>query len=108
MHRHWQNRHRTPYAVAKSARKKAAPPATRLHLRLGAPCAPKKKSPTLHFSPIFRDNKAVQPCLALPADNRRAISFDTPTALAKFAEQKKTELSSEHYEWLQWAVASRR
>ena len=57
---------------------------------------------------MFPDNKAVQPCLAPQADIRRTISFDSPAALAKFAEQKKTELSSEHYEWLQWAVASRR
>ena len=42
------------------------------------------------------------------ADIRRAISFDTPTALAKFAKQKKTDLSSEQHEWLQRAVASRR
>ena len=56
---------------------------------------------------MFPDNKAVQPCLAPQTDTRRAISFGSPTALTKFAEQKKTELSSEHYEWLQWAVASR-
>ena len=34
-----------------------------------------------------------------------AISFDSPAVLTKFAEQKKTDLSSEQYEWLQWAVA---
>ena len=54
---------------------------------------------------MLPDNKAVQTCLARQADIRRAISIDSPTALTKFAEQKKTELSSEHYEWLQWAVA---
>ena len=37
-----------------------------------------------------------------------AISFDSPAALAKFAEQKKTDLSSEQYEWLQWALAQER
>ena len=56
---------------------------------------------------MFPDNKAVQPCLAPQTDTRRAISFGSPTALAKFAEQKKTDLSSEQYEWLQRAVASR-
>ena len=54
---------------------------------------------------MFPDNKAVQPCLALQVDIRRAISFDTPTALAKFAKQKKTDLPSEQHEWLQRAVA---
>ena len=49
----------------------------------------------------------MQTCLARQVDIRRAISSDTPTALTKFAEQKKTELSSEQYEWLQRAVASR-
>ena len=34
-----------------------------------------------------------------------AISFDSPAVLTKFAEQKKTDLSSEQYEWLQWTVA---
>ena len=38
-------------------------------------------------------------------DIRQAISFGSPAALAKFADQKKTALSSEHYEWLQRAVA---
>ena len=56
---------------------------------------------------MFPDNKAVQPCLALQTDIRRAISIDSPTALAKFADQKKTDLSNEHYEWLQFAVARR-
>ena len=37
-----------------------------------------------------------------------AISFDSPAALAKFAEQKKTDLSSEQYEWLHLAVARSR
>lgn len=41
------------------------------------------------------------------ADIRPAIYFGSPAALTKVAEQKKTELSSEHYEWLQRAVASR-
>ena len=39
------------------------------------------------------------------ASGSNAISFDSPAALAKLAEQKKTDLSSEQYEWLQWAVA---
>lgn len=65
----------------------------------------KENPPTPHFSPMFPDNKAVQPCLARQADIRRAISFDSPAALAKLAKQKKTDLSSEQYEWLQWAVA---
>ena len=56
---------------------------------------------------MFPDNKAVQPCLALQADIRRDISIDSPAALAKFADQKKTDLSNEHYEWLQFAVARR-
>ena len=50
---------------------------------------------------MFPDNKAMQPCLAPQTDTRRAISFGSPTALAKFAEQKKTDLTSEQYEWLQ-------
>ena len=47
---------------------------------------------------MFPNNKAVQPCLARQADIRRAISFDSPAALAKLAEQKKTDLSSEQNE----------
>ena len=43
----------------------------------------------------------------LQADIRRAISSDSPVALTKFADQKKTDLSSEQYDWLQRAVASR-
>ena len=39
------------------------------------------------------------------ARGSNAISFDSPAALAKLPEQKKTDLSSEQYEWLQWAVA---
>ena len=39
------------------------------------------------------------------ASGSNAISFDSPAALAKLAEQKKTDLSSEQYEWLQRAVA---
>ena len=54
---------------------------------------------------MFPDNKAVQPCLARQADISRAISFDSPAVLTKFAELKKTDLSSEQYEWLQRAVA---
>ena len=54
---------------------------------------------------MFPDNKAVQPCLARQADTRRATSFDSPAALAKFADQKKTDLSNEQYDWLQRAVA---
>ena len=54
---------------------------------------------------MLPDNKAVQPCLARQADSRRAISFGSPAALTKFAEQKKTALSNEQYEWPQWAVA---
>ena len=57
---------------------------------------------------MFPDNKAVQPCLARQADIRRAISFDSPAALAKFAEQKKTDLSGKQYDWLQWTVARSR
>ena len=54
---------------------------------------------------MFPDNKAVQPWLALQADIRRAISFNSPAALAKFAEHKKTDLSSEQYDCPQRAVA---
>ena len=54
---------------------------------------------------MFPDNKAVQPCLALQADIRRAISFDSPAVLTKFAEQKKTAQSNEQYDCLQRAVA---
>ena len=67
----------------------------------------KEKSSDAALSPMFPDNKAVQPCLARQADIRRAISIDSPAALAKFADQKKTDLSNEHYEWLQFAVARR-
>ena len=41
------------------------------------------------------------------ADIRRAISFDSPVALTKFVEQKKSDLSREQYDWLQIAAASR-
>ena len=49
----------------------------------------KEKSSNAALSPMFPDNKAVQPCLARQADIRRAISFASPAALAKFAKQKK-------------------
>ena len=39
------------------------------------------------------------------ADSRRAISSGTPTALAKFAKQKKADLTSEQHEWVQRTVA---
>ena len=65
----------------------------------------KEKSSDPAHTPIFPDNKAVQPCLARQADSRRAISFDTPTALTKFAKQKKADLTSEQHEWLQRSVA---
>ena len=54
---------------------------------------------------MFPDNKAVQPCLAPQTDIRRTISFNSPAALKKFEEQKKTDLSSEQYDCLQRAVA---
>ena len=54
---------------------------------------------------MFPDNKAVQPCLAPQTDIRRATSSDSPAALTTSADQKKTDLSSEQYEWLQRAVA---
>ena len=54
---------------------------------------------------MFPDNKAVQPCLAPQTATRRAISFDSPAALAKFADQKKTAQSNKQYDWLQRAVA---
>ena len=78
-----------------------APPA------VGCAVRTKEKSSDAVLSPMLPDNKAVQPCLARQVDIRRAISFDTPTALAKFAKQKKTDLPSEQHEWLQRAVASR-
>ena len=53
---------------------------------------------------MFPDNKAVQPCLARQADIRRTISFNSPSALTKFAEHKKTAQSNEQYDWLQRAV----
>ena len=56
---------------------------------------------------MFPDNKAVQPCLAPQTATRRAISFDSPAALTKFAEQKKTDLSSKQYDCPQRAVARR-
>ena len=90
------------HAVAKSPCKKAAPPATRLHLR----CAmrTKEKSSDAVLSPMFPDNKAVQPCLAPQADIRRTISFDSPAALAKFANQKSRP-DKRAAQWLQRAVA---
>ena len=51
--------------------------------------AHQKKSSDAVLPPMFPDNKAVQPCLARQADSRRAISFASPAALAKFAKQKK-------------------
>ena len=54
---------------------------------------------------MFPDNKAVQPCQARQAHIRRAISFGSPAVLTKFADQKKTDLSSEQYDCPQRAVA---
>ena len=56
---------------------------------------------------MFPDNKAMQPCLAPQTDIRRAISFNSPAALAKFAEQRKTAQSNEQYDCPQRAVARR-
>ena len=67
----------------------------------------KEKSSDAVLSPMLPDNKAVQTCLTRQADSRRAIPFDSPAALAKFAKQKKADLSREQYDWLQKAVASR-
>ena len=69
--------------------------------------AHQEKSSVAALAPMFADYKAVQTCLALQADIRRAISFASPAALAKFAKQKKADLSREQYDWLQKAVASR-
>ena len=68
----------------------------------------KEKSSDAALSPMFPDNKAVQPCLARQADIRRAISFDSPAVLTKFAEHKKTAQSNEQYDCLQRAVARSR
>ena len=57
---------------------------------------------------MFPDNKAVQPCLAPQTDTRRTISINSPAALAKFAEQKKTDLPGKQYDWLQRAFARSR
>ena len=54
---------------------------------------------------MFPDNKAVQPCLARQADISRAISFDSPAVLTKFAEHKKTAQSNEQNDCPQRAVA---
>ena len=42
------------------------------------------------------------------ASGSNAISFDSPVVLAKFAEQKRTDLLREQYDWLQRAVARSR
>ena len=57
---------------------------------------------------MFPDNKAVQPCLAPQTDTRRTISSDSPVALAKFAKQKKADLTSGQHKWLQRAGAKGR
>ena len=36
------------------------------------------------------------------------ITFDSPAALAQFLETKKEDLSSEQYQWLQWALTALR
>lgn len=54
---------------------------------------------------MFPDNKAVQPCLALQADIRPAISFGSPAVLTKFAEHKKTAQSNEQNDCPQRTVA---
>ena len=64
----------------------------------------KEKSSDAALSPMFPDNKAVQPCLARQADIRRAISFASPAALAKFAKQKNRP-DKRAAQWLQRAVA---
>ena len=107
MHRHWQNRHRTPHAVAKSACKKAATSSNTAPPAVGCAVRTKEKSSDAVLSPMFPDNKAVQPCLARQVDIRRTISFDSPAALAKFANQKSRP-DKRAAQWLQRAVASRR
>ena len=39
------------------------------------------------------------------ADGYYSIAFDSPAALAKFVENKKNDLSTDQYEWAQWAVS---
>ena len=77
---------------------KGSNPSTTAPPAVGCAVRTKKNPPTPHFPPMFPDNKSVQPCLARQADTRRAISFDSPEVLAKYADQKETDLSSEQYE----------
>ena len=39
------------------------------------------------------------------ANGYYSISFDSPSALAKFLDSKKEDLSSNQYEWAKWAVS---
>jgi len=39
------------------------------------------------------------------ANGYYSISFDSPTALAKFVDNKKEDLSTNQYEWAKWAIA---
>ena len=88
------NRHRTPHAVAKSACKKATTPGSTAPPAVGCAVRTKEKSSDAVLSPMFPDNKAVQPCLARQADIRRAISFDSPLPWRN-SRTKKADLTSE-------------
>lgn len=37
-----------------------------------------------------------------------SITFDSPTALAKFVDNKKDDLSTNQYEWAKWAISQSR
>ncbi len=39
------------------------------------------------------------------ANGYYSISFDSPTALSKFVDNKKDDLSTSQYEWAQWAIS---
>ena len=39
------------------------------------------------------------------ANGYYSISFDSPTALAQFVENKKDDLSTNQYEWANWAIS---
>ena len=75
-----------------------APPA------VGCAVRTKEKISTAALSPMSPGNKAVQPCLARQTDTRRAISFDSPAAPAKFAKPKSRP-DKWAAQWLQRAVA---
>ncbi|MDD2467510.1 MAG: hypothetical protein PHI97_26305 [Desulfobulbus sp.] len=54
---------------------------------------------------VDRSGKATLLGRGAHADGYYSITFDSPSSLARFVDNKKNDLSSAQYEWTQWAIS---